>query len=101
MPAPLPKPKVKHLQEANATLRRLLKSEATITIKSIPRFADASLGNASGGSSQLAHMICAADESILEGCEAEVSLLAYTSHRMARAGSSTLLVEARHERGSG
>jgi hypothetical protein len=96
-----PTPRVKDLQEANACLRRLLQAEATITIKPIPLsrlkllvIGDSSLGNTSGGTSQLAHMVCAADVSILEGKEADVSVLTYQSHRMARAGSSTLLVEA-------
>ena len=57
-------------------------------------FADSSLGNAPGGSSQIAHMICAADVDILRGKEADVSPLTYTSHHMSRAGSATLLVEA-------
>jgi hypothetical protein len=97
----LPHPKVRDLQEANAALRRLLQAEATITIRSIPLerirlvvVSDASLGNASGGNSQLAHLIGAADESILCGEEADFSLLCYKSHCMGRAASSTLMVEA-------
>ena len=72
-----------------------------LVIQSIPLhrlrlvcFADSSLGNARGGASQTAHMICAADQDILIGKEAPVSILTYGSHRMQRAGSSTLLVEA-------
>ena len=97
----MPHPKVKDLQECNAALRRLLQANTSITTKAIPLdrlrlllFADSSLGNAPGGSSQIAHMVCAADACILEGVEAEVSPLAYKSHHMNRAGSSTLLVES-------
>ena len=99
--ATLPTPRVKDLQEANASLRRLLQAEATITIKPIPMerlkllvIADSSLGNTSGGTSQLAHMVCAADVSLLQGEEADVSVLTYKSHRMTRSGSATLLVKA-------
>ena len=99
--ATLPTPQIKDLQEANACLRRLLQAEAAIIIRPIPLdrirlllLGDSSLGNTKGGTSQLAHMVCAADASILEGKEADVSVLTYQSHRMARAGSSTLLVEA-------
>ena len=89
------------MQEANACLRRLLQAEASITIKPIPLhrlrlllIGDSSLGNTKGGTSQLAHMVCAADLSILANQEADVSVLTYTSHKMDRSGSSTLLVEA-------
>ena len=57
-------------------------------------FADSSLGNAEGGTSQNAHLICAADQSILKGELATVSLISYQSHHTTRSGSSTLLVEA-------
>jgi hypothetical protein len=97
----MPHPKVSDLQETNAALRRLLKAEATITIRPIPLdrirlivTTDASLGNAAGGNSQLAHLIGAADQAVLEGKEADYSLLCYKSHSMDRAGGSTLLVEA-------
>ena len=97
----LPTPQVKDLQEANACLRRLLQAEASITIKPIPLhrlrlllIGDSSLGNTTGGTSQLAHMVCAADLSLLENQEADVSVLTYQSHKMTRSGSSTLLVEA-------
>jgi len=99
--ATLPEPQIKDLQEANACLRRLLQAEAIIIIRPIPldrlkllHIGDSSLGNTKGGTSQLAHMICAADVSILDGHEADVSVLTYQSHRMTRSGSSTLLVEA-------
>ena len=99
--ATLPTPQINDLQEANACLRRLLQAEAAIIVRPIPLgrirlllLGDSSLGNTKGGTSQLAHMVCAADASILEGKEADVSVLTYQSHRMARAGSSTLLVEA-------
>ena len=99
--ATMPHPKIKDLQEANTALRRLIQAEATITIKPIPfgqlrllLFGDSSLGNASGGSTQICHMICAVDSSIYTGAEADVSILTYLSHRMSRAGSSTLLAES-------
>ena len=92
---------MKDLQEANAALRHLLAAEASITIKPIALerlkllvIADSSLSNTGRRTSQLAHMICAADVSLLAGEEAEVSVLTYKSHRMGRSGSSTLLVEA-------
>ena len=60
----MPHPKVKDQAEANAALKRLLEAEANIWIKPIPldklklvRFADSSLANAPGGSSQLAEMV--------------------------------------------
>ena len=60
--ATLPTPRIKDIQEANASLRRLLQANASITIRPIPlrelrliAFADSSLGNAGGGSSQNAH----------------------------------------------
>ena len=99
--ATLPTPKVKDLVEANAALRRLLQSDANIRIWSIPLedlrvllFSDSSLANASGGTCQLAHMVCAADREIFDGADTRVSILTYKSHRMHRAGSSTLLVES-------
>ena len=80
--ATLPNPQVKDLCEANASLKRLLQAEATITIRPIPLerlkllvLADSSLGNTKGGTSQLAHMVCAADQSLLKGEEADVSVL--------------------------
>ena len=95
-------PRVKDLQEANAALRRLLQQgEVNIVIRPIPLerlrlvvFVDASLGNASGGSSQLAHMVCAVEKSIHEGKDATISPLCYHSHKSTRSGSSTLLVES-------
>jgi hypothetical protein len=39
-------------------------------------------------------MVCAADQAIREGKEADISCLTYKSHKNNRAGSSTLLVEA-------
>ena len=39
-------------------------------------------------------MVCAPDMPILQGEEADVSVLTYKSHRMSRSGSATLLVEA-------
>ena len=52
------------------------------------------MGNAGGGSSQLAHMGCAVDNCIHEGKEAMISPLVYHSHKSTRSGSSTLLVES-------
>ena len=98
--ATLPTPNFKDLVEANAALRRLLQSDANIRIWSIPLedlrvllFSDSSLANASGGTCQLAHMVFAADREIFDGADTRVSILTYKSHRMHRAGSSTLLVE--------
>ena len=97
----LPHPRVKDLQEANASLRRLLQHNATITIQPIPldklrlvQFSDSSLGNTSGGTSQTAWMVCACDGDLFNGEEATISPLTYRSHQMDRAGSATLLVEA-------
>ena len=97
----MPKPKVKDLQECNAAFRRLVSTDVSRTIKAIPLerlklllFVDSSLGNASGGSAQLAHMVCAVDQTIFEEKEADLSPLVYKSHRMSRAGSATLLCEA-------
>ena len=78
--ATLPTPRVKDLHEANAALRRLLGSEATVKIFSIPFdrlrlliFADSSLGAATGGTAQIATMTCGTDKSLLDGAEAPVS----------------------------
>ena len=97
----LPTPKVKDLIAANACFRTLFQANTSITINNI-LFAeirliacgDASLGNASGGGSQICHMICAAHSDIPKGKSADVSLLMYKSHKMTRAGSSTRLVES-------
>ena len=97
----MPTPKVKDLIEANAALRRLLQADASIRIWSIPLldlrvllFGDSSLANSTGGTCQLAYMVCAADKEVFLGRETCVSILTYKSHRMNRAGSSTLLVES-------
>ena len=42
-------------------------------------YADASLGNVQGGNSQLARMICAAGCSIMDGEDADDSILSYQS----------------------
>ena len=96
-----PEPKVADLKEANASLKRLLQQDIPIPIRPIPLerlklvvFADSSLANAGGGNSQICHMVCAADQAIREGKEADISCLTYKSHKNNRAGSSTLLVEA-------
>ena len=77
--ATMPKPKVKDPQECNAACRRLLQASAAITIKPIPldklriiMFGDSSLGNAKGGSTQLAHMVCGAHSDIHKGLEADI-----------------------------
>ena len=97
----MPKPKIKDLQEANASLRRLMQHPTSIQIRPIPLdrlrlavFADSSLGNAGGGTSQETHMVCAVDKSFHENKEADCSILCYGSHRQTRAGSATLMVEA-------
>ena len=97
----LPTPTIKDLQEANAALKRLLQNDVPVKIKPIPldrlrllMFADSSLGNASGGASQLARMTCACDKDLLEGKEADISILTWKSHKMSRAGANTLFCES-------
>ena len=97
----LPTPKVKDLTAANAALRRLLQNDAPIQIKPIPldrlgllSFSDSSLGNAGQGKAQLANIVCAVDKSIHLGKEADISIVAYRSHKKTRAASSTLLNES-------
>ena len=99
----MPTPRVKDLQEANACLRRLKETESCvpITIQPIPKarirlicFADSSLGNAEGGHSQMAHIVCAVDADIFDGKRVPCSILTWKSHKSPRVGSSTLLVEA-------
>ena len=96
-----PQPRVKDLTAANAALRRLIQNVVPIKIRPIPlerlvllAFADSSLNNAGQGKAQLSHIACAADKSIHEGAEAEISVLAYRSHKNPKAGGSTLLNEA-------
>lgn len=96
-----PHPKVKDLTAANAALRRLIENDVPIKIRPIPlerlvllSFADSSLNNAGQGKAQLSNIACAADKSIHEGAEAEISILAYRSHKNPKAGGSTLLNEA-------
>ena len=92
---------MKDVSETNAALRRLLQNVCDIQIHPIPldrlrlvTFVDSSLGNCPDGGSQNAHMVCAADKSINEGKEADISILTYKSHKMARVASATLMVEA-------
>ena len=96
-----PQPKVKDLTAANAALRRLVDNDVPIKIRPIPlerlvllSFADSSLNNAGQGKAQLSNIACAADKSIHEGAEADISILAYRSHKNPKAGGSTLLNEA-------
>ena len=56
--------------------------------------ADSSLGNQTGGSSQVGFIICAVDKNVYKGEEVDISILVYKSHKMDRSGSSTLLTEA-------
>ena len=83
-----PQPKVKDLTAANAALRRLIDNDVPIKIRPIPldrlvllSFADSSLNNAGQGKAQLSNIACAADKSIHEGKEADISILAYRSHK--------------------
>ena len=82
LPSTMPQPKVKDLQNANAALYRLMQAQASLWIKPIPLkvlrlivFADSSLANTTGGSSQVAHMVCAAHADIHKGVESDVSPL--------------------------
>ena len=82
--ATLPKPTVRDISEANATLRRLLAHDFPIRIWSTPLkslryvvFADASLHNAGGGSAQTAHLICATEPKPMRNECALVSVLSY------------------------
>ena len=93
-----PNPKVQDLLDMNALFRRLRKDAVVIQIFSIPLdrltaliFSDASLGNCKDGGSQVCYVACVADQSILDGVEANVSVLAYKSHRMNRSASNVLL----------
>ena len=97
----LPNPKVKDLTAANAALRRLIQNDVPLKIRPIPlerlvllAFADSSLNNAGEGKAQLSNLLCAADRSIHEGKEADVSILVYKSHKNGKAGGSSLLNEA-------
>ena len=56
-------------------------------------FSDSGLGSKTGHSN-IGHLICAADQSIRDGVEADTSILCWTSHKTSRSGSSTLLCEA-------
>ena len=57
-------------------------------------FADSSLNNAGEGKAQLSNILCAADKSIHDGLEADVSILVYRSHKNSKAGGSSLLNES-------
>ena len=99
--ATMPTPKIRDISEANASLRRLLAHGIPIRICSIPLyqmklavFSDSSLHNAGGGSAQVAFMVCAADDKLLKNAEAQVGILTSRSHKMARAASATMNVEA-------
>ena len=72
-----------------------------ITIHSIPLnrlkglvFTDASLANNKDQRTQVCYLACMADQSILEGKEAKVSVLAYKSHKMTRSASNVLYTES-------
>ena len=82
--ATFPTPRIQDLTEANAALRRLIDNDTPWYILSIPldrlrmiTFSDSSHGNAAGGSAQIGHLVCACDNSLLEGKEANVSILLY------------------------
>ena len=95
-------PVVRDLQEMNALFRRLKKDAVVITIHSIPLnrlkglvFTDASLANNKEDQrTQVCYLACMADQSILEGKEAKVSVLAYKSHKMTRSASNVLYTES-------
>ena len=81
-------PKVKDLKEGNASLARLHQQDAPLPICPIPSvrlklvvFADSSMANAGGGNLQICHMVCAFDQTIREGNEADISCLTYKSHK--------------------
>ena len=93
-----PEPDVKDLKEANASLARLLQQDVPLPIRPIPFdrvklvvFADSNLANAGGGNSQICHMVCAVDQTIREGKEADISCLTYKNHQTHSAGNSTYL----------
>ena len=78
-----------------------MQNDVPIWIKPIPlhrlrllTFSDGSLANAGGGSAQIGHIVCAADQSIHEGQEADISILTFKSHKNPRAAPSTLLNES-------
>ena len=94
-------PVVSDLLEMNALYRRLEKDAVVITIHSIPLnrlkglvFTDASLANNKDQRTQVCYLACMADQSILEGKEAKVSVLAYKSHKMTRSASNVLYTES-------
>ena len=93
----LPQPNVMYIQEASDALRRLMQAQATITIRLVQidrirllMFSDRGIGSKTGHSN-IGRMICAADKSVLDGKEADVSILCRQSHNAQRAGSITLL----------
>ena len=95
-----PKPKVADLLEMNALYRRLKKDAVVITIHAIPLnrlralvFSDASLGNNADCSTQVFYLACCCDASILDGAEAQVSVIAYKSHKMRRSASNVLYIQ--------
>ena len=97
----MPRPQAKYLLEANAALRRLLAHDIQTKILPIPlhrlrlvTFADSGLGNAGGGKSQTAHMMCAANTAIHEGKDSEISILTCNSHKMTRVGSATFFLQS-------
>ena len=94
-------PVVSDLLEMNALFRRLKKDAVVITIHSIPLnrlkglvFTDASLANNKDQRTQVCYLACMADQSILDGKEAKVSVLAYKSHKMTRSASNVLYTES-------
>ena len=96
-----PKPKVADLLEMNALYRRLKKDAVVITIHAIPLnrlralvFSDASLGNNADCSTQVCYLACCCDASILDGADAQVSVIAYKSHKMRRSASNVLYTES-------
>ena len=57
-------------------------------------FTDASLANNKDQRTQVCYLACMADQSILDGKEAKVSVLAYKSHKMTRSASNVLYTES-------
>ena len=96
-----PKPKIADLLELNALYRRLRKQEVVIKIQPIPlerltglMFSDASLGNNADCSTHVCYLACCCDSKIQEGGPADVSVIAYKSHKMRRSASNVLYTES-------
>jgi len=76
-------------------------NDVPIWIRAIPLdqlgilvFADASLGNAKGGSAQIGHILCTVHKDIHRGVTAACSVIMYKSHKNPSAAPSTLLNES-------